>query len=268
MNKIYSVVNKKGGVGKTTTVSALASIIALAGKRVLVIDLDPQVNSTSLFIKTSTTKTITDVFKCRKEHLTKDFMESVIYKTEFDNIDIIPGDVNLDEEGDIILLQNATTDGKRVLLPQNAQMLLVDAFKLVEDDYDLILIDNTPYFNLISKNALAASDGVLIPVEGAGFSYDGLSILLNRINGIKSEVNNKLSIIGVFFTDVFPKTKLFGLMEEHFRNDLDSTLLNTYIRHDNRVKIAETVQQPLAFFSDKGNAIKDYTSLAKELELI
>lgn len=268
MGKIYSVVNKKGGVGKSSTVSALSSICSAKGKKVLVVDLDPQANSTSLFFRDTAQKTITDVFKCEKENLSKEFMYSVIQRTQYANIDIIPGDINLDEESDIILLQNASTDGKKVFIPRCAKELLVNAFEMIRNDYDYIFIDNTPYFNIISKNALSASDGVLIPVQAEGFSYDGLSILLEKIYEIKGEMNNKLNIIGVFFTDVTKRTNLYKIMNEQFRTQLNDTLLETFIRSDNKVAESNSVGVPLGFYAPKSNAVTDYIDLATELKLI
>lgn len=267
--KIISSMNKKGGVGKSTTVSALGSICAHYGMRVLIVDLDPQINSTALFLKSTPQKTVTDIFKKNESEITYKFIKSVIVHTEYPNVDIIPGDENLDEEGDIILLQNAIVTGRnKIEIKKSAQMLLTKAFDLIDKDYDLILIDNTPYFNLISKNALSASNGVLIPVQSDGFSYSGLTRLLEKIYEIKSDLNNKLDIIGVYFSGVNDRTTVYRQLKELFKKDLRNKLLDISIRRDNAVIESNTHYIPLYNYAPRSNATIDYMFMVMELHLL
>jgi len=108
----------------------------------------------------------------------------------------------------------------------------------------------------------------LIPVEADGFSLDGLNILLKRIFEIKSELNDKLDIIGVFFTDAYQNTKLFKNIREMFEEELGEVLLKTVIRHDNKVKESNSFRIPLAMYDGNAKATKDYFELAYELGLI
>ena len=267
--KIYSVVNKKGGVGKSTTVSGVASICANYGQKVLIVDLDPQVNSTSVFYKDYIDKNITGLLNAPEEKVNYHFVKSFIKNTPYENIDIIVGDENLDEEGDKLLLQNAyVDDNNKIVLNKKAQLLLTKAFDLIQDEYGLILIDNTPYFNLISKNALSASNGVLIPVQSEGFSYDGLSRLLRKIYEVKTDLNNKLEIIGVFFANVNKNTNLYKDLLDKFQEDVGEKLLKTYIRADNKAKESITEFEPLYQYAPKSNVTRDYMMLVHELHLL
>jgi len=147
-------------------------------------------------------------------------------------------------------------------------MLLTKAFELIEDDYDLILIDNTPYFNLISKNALSASNGVLIPVQNDGFSYSGLTKLLQKIYDIKSDLNRNLDIIGVFFSNVNERTNVYKQLKELFQTDLGDKLLRTSVRRDNTVIESNTAYIPLFNYSPKSNATIDYMFIVQELHIL
>lgn len=273
MSKICSVVNKKGGVAKSTTVGALASICAHYGEKVLVIDLDPQTDTTKLFYKGIRTNSIREIFKKSENEITYSFMKTLIKPSEYPNIDIIIGDDELDEEGDIILIQNGSlSSNRKVEIKKSAQMMLTKAFKLIEDDYDLIIIDNTPYFNIISRNALSASDAILIPVNNDGFSYDGLTKLLGKIYEVKRELNTNLDIIGVFFTDVKKRSVLHRQLGELLENELEDKFLKTYISSDNTVNEANTEFIPLLEYTKNSkkipNATKDYMFLVSELELL
>lgn len=270
MAKVYSVVNKKGGVGKSTTISAIASISANYGLRVLIVDLDPQINTTSIFYKNDyPDKTITDLLINPQNEITYDYVKNIIKPTDYKNIDIIPGDIDLDEQGDILLIKNAYQDSRgQIEINKEAQMLLQKAFKIIDEDYDIILIDNSPHFNIISKNALSASNGVLIPIENDGFSYHGLTGLLNKIYEIKGGLNDELEIIGVFFTNVNRRTNLFKQLRDLFKEDLGDKLLDAYIRHDNKVKESNTALIPLYDYAPKANATIDYAKLILELNIL
>ena len=265
---IISIINKKGGVGKTSTIGSIASICAHYGLKILVVDLDPQCNTTQLFFNENEEKsyfTISDLLLNQNADYT--FVNRTIKRSSYENIDIIPGDEELDEIGDKILLENAhINENGKIELTNEAQLLLTRTF--IEKDYNLILIDNTPYFNLISKNALSASNGVLIPVENDGYSYYGLTKLLSKIYEIKGELNNSLDLLGVFFTKVNNRTTLFKQLSELFKTELGDKLLNSYIRQDNQVKESNTALVPLFEFARKSNATLDYMQLVSELKIL
>lgn len=268
---IISVTNKKGGVGKSTTVHGLASILAKYGLKILVCDLDPQENITSIFKKDdSITRSILDLFMLdeKMSFVTYDYIINCIQKTNYKNIDLIAGHEYLDEMADEILIQYAYQDEhEEIQIDPKAYTLLINSFHLIENDYDFIILDNTPYFNIISKNALTASNGVLIPVETDGFSYDGLAKLIHKIYDIKG-LNNNLDILGVFFNKVNDRTILFRELKEKFKEDLGDTLLNTYIKMDNIIKESNTAMIPLQNYSPKGKGTLCFMKLVEELHLL
>lgn len=263
--EIISFINKKGGVGKTTSVGAFASIFAgVAQKKVLVVDLDPQCNVTELFGVNATNFTIRDLLL---NNVSIQEVVKHIHPTTWPGIDIIPGDPDLDEAGDLLLLKSANIIGNRVILPTSAQTKLTAIFKLLEKNYDLILIDNTPYFNLITKNALSASSGVLIPLETDGYSYRGLIKLIKKIVEVKSAVNSRLDILGVFVTRANKRTAVYKDLIDVFTHELGNKMMHSSISNDNKVKESNTNFIPLYYYSRKGKATKDYIRLILELNL-
>lgn len=268
--QIISFINKKGGVGKTSSTGAVASICAQIGLKVLCVDLDPQCNITQLLTQQSENDyTIADLIVAEEKSLTEDIVRAYIKSTNYENIDIIAGNEDLDIYGDQMLLQYAEYDRHgTILLQEKAQTRLTKIFDLVQSSYDLILIDNTPYFNLITRNALSASTGVLIPVETDGYSYNGLTKLLKKIIEVKSEVNRSLDIIGIFVTRANNRTSVFKDLYDLFKEELGDKLLNTYIRQDNKVKESNTNFMPLYNYAPKSAACSDYAKLILEINIL
>lgn len=268
--KVISFINKKGGVAKTSSTGAVASICAKVGLKVLCVDLDPQCNITELLTQRSNEEnTIADLMLMNEDEINYESITEYIVPTNYENIDIIPGCEDLDIVGDQILLTYAQVlENGRISLPRKAQTKLTEIFSLLDDKYDLILIDNTPYFNIITKNALSASNGVLIPIETDGYSYRGLTKLLKKIIEVKEEVNEKLDILGIYVTRANSRTSVFKDLYEIFKNDLGEKLLETYIRQDNKVKESNTNFIPLFSYAPKSAASKDYIKLIKEIKIL
>lgn len=263
--KIISVVNKKGGVGKSATVCTLGTVLGMLGARTLIVDIDPQCNTTSFFVGQHPTS-VADLFL--HESADPETIRSCIYKTEYQNVDIIPGSDRLDDISDYILVRHSQINGGRLELDPHALTLLAHSFAQLGHQYDFILVDNTPYFNLISKNSLSASNGVLIPVEHDGQSYTGLIALLHKINDVKSSTNGTLDILGVFFTRANPNTTLFRELQGMFHDDLGAKMLNTYIRQDSRMKKSATAFIPLPYIDFRSPAVTNYMQLILELDLL
>ncbi len=181
MVKVISIFNQKGGVGKTTTNVNLCAALALKGKKVLSIDIDPQGNSTSGFgiNKNQLEYTIYDV-------LIEDYdINKIIFKTEIDNLDIIPANIQL--AGAEIELTNT----------KYREKTLKEKINLIEKDYDFIIIDCPPSLGLLSLNALTASAAVLIPIQCEYYSLEGVGQLIDTVKLVRKNLNPKLEIEGV-----------------------------------------------------------------------
>lgn len=255
---IISVLNKKGGSAKTTTTATLSTILGALGNKVLVVDIDPQCNITALLNVDNPTNTINNLFLEKSSRIDYQFVKSCIYETSYENVDIIPGDEDLD-----MTIDKISVDMSRI-----PQLILKKSFDYIVDDYDYILIDNTPYFNLLTRNALCASDQVIIPVDCDGFSYEGLSKLIEKVIDTKEELNPKLDILGVFLTKVNSRTKLYKHLNEGYNDQLGDKFMKTYIRHDNKVKESNTVYEPLPYYDKNSKALQDYMNLLIEFNIL
>lgn len=258
--KIISVVNIKGGVGKSTTVCCLSELLAAINKKILIVDLDPQSNSSQLFGRYRTSeKTVIDLFTAKPIELKNyETIVSCIQSTEYSNIDIIASEEELTFVCDMI-----SNDISRI-----QQKILSRSLHQLKQNYDFILIDNSPYYNLITSNALCASDYVLTPVEADGFGYSGLSKLLEKIYSIKDELNENLEFLGVFLNKVNKQTTLFKNLYQNYTDELGERFIKQYIRHDNRAKESATAFIPLFHYDKKCKAIQDYKDLLINLNIL
>ena len=184
--KKLSILNIKGGVGKTTSTINLASTLAEEGKKVLIVDIDAQSNSTMLFkVYDIDALSVSDILLDKNINVI-----DVIKDTDFDNIDILPSNISL-----------AFTEKKILLdVTRNQQNRLKKALEQVEDKYDYCLIDCPPSLNMITINALVASDEVIVPIKIDKFALDGLGYLLDSIDEVKDEFNPNLKFLGCFIT--------------------------------------------------------------------
>ena len=217
MGKVISLVNQKGGVGKTTTSINLSSALGHLGKKVLLIDLDPQSNSTTgLGInKSDISKSVYDVITHGCD------IKDAIIKTKFKNLSIIPSMIYL-SGAEIELIQNASKESDFIIGDQ--LKLQIDTIK---DRYDFILIDCPPALGVLTTNALAASDSVLIPVQCEYYSLEGVTQLLNTILLTQSKINPHLDIEGVLLTMLDGRT-LVGLeVVEDVRKFFKEKVFNT-----------------------------------------
>ncbi len=182
MGKSISIVNQKGGVGKTTTAVNLAAALALYEQRSLIIDMDPQANATSGLGFTGVTPTVYDILVKGKNP------ERVIKKTNIENLDIIPSDISLvGAEVELVDVRGREMQLKRKIMP-------------LKRYYDFILIDSPPSLGLLTVNTLVGSDSVLIPIQAEFYAMEGLSKLLNTVRSIQRELNSRLTIEGVLLT--------------------------------------------------------------------
>lgn len=249
MAKVISLINQKGGVGKTTSTNALSACLKHRGYRVLCVDFDPQgYLSFSMGANTREQRTIYDVLK----HKVK--ARYAIQKTSV--VDIIPADA---------LLGNV----EREFTGPGSEHMLKDCLKMVQPIYDYILIDSPPELGLLSANAIIASNVVLIPGLSDGYSLQGVIQVHETISRIKQAFNPHLVIGGMFLIRYYPREILSRTTKETaelLAEHLNMPLLNTTIRHSNIISKAMTIlQKDIVEYAPKNKAVLDYIALLDEL---
>ena len=249
MGKVISIANQKGGVGKTTTTINLSACLAEAGKRVLVIDMDPQGNTTSgLGIeKDEAENTIYEVIL-----RTVDIKDAII-KDIFDNLDIIPSNVNLaGAEIDLIDVDNR-------------EYILKDSLAEVKDNYDFIILDCPPSLSMLTVNAMTASNTVLVPIQCEYYALEGLTQLMHTINLVKKKLNKKLELEGVVFTMYDSRTNLSLQVVENVKDNLQEKIYNTIIPRNIRLAEAPSHGLPINIYDKRSTGAESYRNLAQEV---
>ena len=255
MGKVISLVNQKGGVGKTTTSINLSSALGHLGKKVLLIDLDPQSNST-----TGLGLNKADIKKSVYEVITHNCdIKDAIIKTKFKNLSVLPSMIFL-SGAEIELIQMASKETDFVIGDQ-----LKGQIDSIKDRYDYILIDCPPTLGVLTTNALAASDSVLIPVQCEYYSLEGVTQLLNTVLLTQSKINPKLDIEGVLLTMLDGRT-LVGLeVVEDVRKFFKEKVFNTIIPRLVRLVEAPSHGKPILEYDPTCRGALAYINLAKEV---
>ena len=249
MGKVISIANQKGGVGKTTTTINLSACLAEAGKRVLVIDMDPQGNTTSgLGIeKDEAENTIYEVIL-----RTVDIKDAII-KDIFDNLDIIPSNVNLaGAEIDLIDVDNR-------------EYILKDSLAEVKDNYDFIILDCPPSLSMLTVNAMTASNTVLVPIQCEYYALEGLTQLMHTFNLVKKKLNKKLELEGVVFTMYDSRTNLSLQVVENVKDNLQEKIYKTIIPRNIRLAEAPSHGLPINIYDKRSTGAESYRNLAQEV---
>jgi chromosome partitioning protein len=255
MAKIISLVNQKGGVGKTTTSINLSAALGKMGKRVLLIDMDPQSNATtglgltSNDFKNDVYELITD--KCE--------VKKAIKKTKFHNLSIIPSTINL-AGVDVEFVKRMLEDKE---FSQNMQLKL--KLDEIKDNYDYIIIDCQPSLGLGTMNALVASDSVIIPVQCEFFALEGITQLLNSIIMVQGSMNPNLRIEGVLLTMLDGRTNIGLEVIEEIRKYFKDKVFNTIIPRLVRLVEAPSHGKPINEYDPLSRATEAYANLAKEV---
>ncbi len=247
-HRIVALANQKGGVGKTTTGINLAAGLAFQGVRVLLVDLDPQGNATSgLGIdRHSITHSIYDV-------LLKDFpMEDAVEPTSVKDLFAIPATIDL--AGAEIELVPVFSRERR----------LASALKSVEGDYDVVFIDCPPSLGLLTVNALAAADEVLIPIQCEYYALEGLSQLLGNVNLVKTSLNPELEVGGVVLTMYDARTKLAKEVADQVRDHFGPLVYRAIIPRSVRLSEAPSYGEPIEAFDGMSRGAIAYRELARE----
>ncbi len=247
MAKIISIANQKGGVGKTTTAINLSSLLAAAEKKTLLVDIDPQANSSSGLSVNNQQISVYDVLAGTKN------INEVIINTFMPFLDLLPSNINL-VGAEIELVDVESREAK-----------LKNALREINSEYDFILIDCPPSLGLLTLNALTASDSVLIPVQCEYFALEGLGQLLNTINIVKKHFNPSLSIEGVLLTMFDTRLRLSHQVAEEVRKYFGDKVYNTVIHRNVRISEAPSYGKPIILYDAISSGAKNYMSLAAEL---
>ena len=249
MGQTTSFVNQKGGVGKTTTTVNLAAYLATFGKKVLLIDMDPQGNaSVGVGIDRN------GLELCLYNVLIENFpVSQVIQKTALSNLDIIPSTAKL-----------AGAEVELVTEPER-EMKLKTALLEVKENYDYLLIDCPPSLNLLTVNALTASDEVIIPIQCEYYALEGISQLLKTIDLVRGGLNPMLKIGGILLTMYDARTVLANQVAEEARKHFGKKVFQTIIPRNVRLAEAPSFGQPIIFYDPSSSGATAYESLSREV---
>ena len=255
MTKIIAFVNQKGGVGKTTSSINLAASLGLLGKKTLLIDLDPQGNSTTgVGVNKGENKaSVYELFVGKTD------IKDVVVKTGFKNLYIIPASINL-AGVDMELMEMSRQDSEFV-----AQLQLKKQLSKIKDVFDFVILDCPPSLGLITTNALAAADSVIIPVQCEFFALEGIMQLLNSIMIAQKKLNPTLDIEGVLLTMLDNRTNLGLEVVEEIKSYFKDKVYDTIIPRLVRLSEAPSHGKPIHAYDPKIRGTEAYINLAKEV---
>ena len=249
MGRIIAIANQKGGVGKTTTAINLSACLAEAGKKVLVIDLDPQGNTSSgLGIDKSELENT--VYELILDECTA---KEAIVHTDIENLSVLPSNVNL-AGAEIELLDI-----------NNKEYTLRDAIDYVQEEFEYIIIDCPPSLNMLTVNAMTTANTILVPIQCEYYALEGLSQLMYTINLVQERLNSKLKMEGVVFTMYDSRTNLSNQVVDNVKQNIDAVVYKTVIPRNIRLAEAPSHGLPINLYDSKSAGAESYRQLAKEV---
>ncbi|MBR1862083.1 MAG: ParA family protein [Lachnospiraceae bacterium] len=249
MSKIIAITNQKGGVGKTTTSINLSAAIAETGKKVLVVDMDPQGNTTSGFgvNKNELENTVYELI------LEECSLQEAIIKNVATNVSLLPANVNL-AGAEVDLLDR---DDKSFILKKEMDY--------IADQYDYVIIDCPPSLNMLTINAMTTATSVIVPIQCEYYALEGVSQLIHTINLVRERLNPELDIDGVVFTMYDGRTNLSQQVVENVKENLSHHIYKTMIPRNIRLAEAPSYGQPITVYDAKSAGAEAYRELAKEV---
>ena len=248
-NRAIAVANQKGGVGKTTTTINLSASLAAKGKRVLVIDMDPQGNTTSGFgvDKNELENTVYELI------LGECSIQECLLKDVIENVSLIPSNVNL-AAAEIELIG-----------VEKKEFILKNEVDWIRDQYDFIVIDCPPSLNMLTVNAMTKADTVLIPIQCEYYALEGLSQLIHTVNLVRERLNPTLDIEGILFTMYDARTNLSMQVVENVKDHLNQRIYKTMIPRNIRLAEAPSYGMPINLYDPKSAGAESYMALADEV---
>lgn len=255
MGKIISFANQKGGVGKTTSAVNIAASLGVLGKKVLLVDLDPQGNTTSGvgIAKKTLKKSLSDLLQMDEDELTAEKVREAITVTEFKNLSVIGATISL--AGVEYALFEAGEEGSA----------LKRIFEKIKDEYDYIIIDCPPSLGMFTLASLSASDGVVIPMQAEFYALEGLSQLVITITQVKRKYNPNLKITGILLTMYNGRLLLSAQVVRQLKMHYYDKLFSTAISRSVRLSEAPSFGLPVYYHDPSSKGTKEYMDVAKEL---
>ena len=250
MGKVIAIANQKGGVGKTTTALTLAASLAALEKKVLIIDADPQANTTSglnFSPENDEKRTLYEVMIGDLD------IHDALIQTEISNLHMVPSHINM------VAVEIEMLDS------EDRESILKKAIAPVKDEYDYIIIDCSPSLGLITVNSLTAADSVMIPVQPEFFALEGLGKLLQTIRLVQNGVNPDLTIEGFVVTMFDGRTKVHTQVLNQLREHFKDMVFNTIIQRNIRLSEAPSHGKPIILYDVMSNGTSNYLNLAKEV---
>ena len=249
MNKTIAIANQKGGVGKTTTAINLAACLGVLEKKVLLVDADPQANSTS-GVGYDPREIKSGLYECLIDNLSP---RDAIVKTESPNLDLLPAHIDL--VGAELELVNQ----------QNREFILKGILEQVKSSYDYIIIDCAPSLGIVTTNALTAANSIIIPIQCEYFALEGLGKLLNTIKIVQNRLNKELDIEGLLLTMYDTRLRLSNQVVEEVKTHFQEMVFNTIIQRNVRLSEAPSFGQTIIMHDANSKGAINYLNLAKEL---
>ena len=258
MSQVISLINEKGGVGKSTSSITISQILAISGYKVLTIDLDPQMNTSKVFGATENNDINYESLFCEKLS-EKESVMNYISETNHKNISLLSASRELNQ-----LIYKIYDVSKE----KNVELYFKYNLNLIKDEFDYIIIDNSPFKSYLTSCAIIASDKIITPVNVDNFSYDGLMSLFETIEDLNKKYSLSIEFAGLYMTRVTGRTTIYKQMFEDYERMFGDNFIPVSIRNCIAVSEANTIFEPLLSYDKKSTAAKDYIELVNYLGLM